>query len=581
MNPVLLLLLTMLAVAGRGGRRPGRKVTAAKPPAKKATKKATAKKTKPPRGPSFPDPRLMSTRQMLTEFRRLRRLQKRQARRWRCTDPGCDGRPHTRWLHKHARGKQHPPTWTKQPWTVWLIMTGRGWGKTRTAAQEVYEWARDTPGTFIAVVAKNETLVREICFEHRRSGLLTVIPAEEIAYYHSSPGNVEILLKNGSRIRGFGAEVPDNLRGWEFDKAWCDEYAAWKRQTAQGTWDMLWFCLREAAEAQVICTTTPKPLPHLIKLYRRHFTQLGRIMEARQAAVDAGVDPDIEHPIEPRVRLTTGHMYENRDNLSEVAIEEYEDEYAGTRQGDQELGGELLEDVEGSLWKGYMFEDDPRSDDTPFRVARDEVPLLDRVVVALDTAVTTTETADESGIAVMGRTPWRDITERDQRPRGYLLHSEARKTTPMQTMARVAELYHEWGAQAAVFEGNQGGEYLITVMQMVDPTVNCRLVWAAKDKRARATPVAALYEQERMHHVYDRHAVDDHGRPVSPAKQFDVIETWMTTYTGSPESKEKSPDELDAVVWAATDLFLDPATLAPRPKAKGQGGGDSRLKGRR
>lgn len=510
----------------------------------------------------------MSKRQILTEFRRLKKLKQHRAHRWLCPDPDCDGRPHKGWLHKHARGKQHPPAWA---WTVWLIMTGRGWGKTKTAAEQVWEWAK-VPNQFISVVAKNETLVREICFEHRRSGLLKVIPPEEVVYYHSSPGNVEVLLKNGTRIRGFGAEVPDNLRGWEFDKAWCDEYAAWKRQTAQGTWDMLWFCLREAVSPQVIVTTTPKPLQHVIKLVRRHKNQVARLA-AEHAETPSNIPADI--PAGPRVALTVGHTYENRDNLSEIAIEEYDDTYAGTRLGDQELGGQLLEDVDGALWKRWMFEVDH------FRLARDEVPILERLVVAFDPAVTNTETADETGYAVMGRTGWRDRTHVDQRPRGYLLATEVHKLSPIKAMEHLAKLYHQWDADAVVIEANNGGDYLPAVLQMVDPTVNWRIVHATRDKRARATPVAALYEQERFSHVYEKGRTDHNGNTIAPAQQFDRIETLMTTYVGAPESQEKSPDELDAVVWAAHDLFLDPATVGHRPKDEPPTPGDKRLKGRR
>lgn len=488
----------------------------------------------------LPDLRYLSRQQKLNEFRRLRRIQRQRARRWACDRPDCNGMPHAGWLHLHARAKQRPPSWG---WTVWLIMTGRGWGKTRTAAETVKDWAK-VPNQFIAVVARTETLVREICFEHRKSGLLTVIDPAEVVYYHSSPGNVEILLKNGTVIRGFGAEVPDNLRGWEFDKAWCDEYAAWKRQTAQDVWDMLWFCLREARLPQVIVTTTPKPLAHIIKLVRRNKAQVTKLAEDAAAGLPV--------PEGPRVVMTAGHTYENRANLSEIAIDEYEDTYSGTRLGDQELGGLLLEDVEGSLWKRFMFEW------TDFRLTRGDVPTIQRMVVAVDPATTTTETADETGFAVMGRSGWRDQTYNDQRPRGYLFHSGKKKLTPMQTMRHAARLYHLWQADAVILEANNGGEYLATVLQMVAPEVNYRIVHATRDKRARATPVAGLYEQERMHHV-------------GPPAEFDQIETLMTTYVGAPEKDEKSPDELDAVVWAATDLFLDPENVLPAPEERRRG----------
>lgn len=499
---------------------------------------------------ALPDPALLTDDMLDAEIRELMAADERSRRRWACKRPDCNGRPHRGWLHRHARASQRPPTWF---WTTWVLLTGRGWGKTRTAAETVRKWATDKPGQFIAVVAKNETLVREICFESKKSGLLAVIPPELIKSYSRSPGNVHIVLTNGSIIRGFGGEVPDNLRGWAFDKGWCDEYAAWNRHTAQGVYDMLWFCLREADSPQVIVSTTPKPLPHIIKLFKRNKEQQARLRERRLAGED-------DVPAGPRVVLTTGHMKENADNLSDVAVDELETDYEGTRLGEQELAGVLLEDVEGALWQRWML------DWEGFRAALNEVEPLDRVVVAVDPATTTTETADESGISVAGRSRFRDKTYVDQRPRGYVFHSEANRLTPIQTMRRAAELYHLWKADAVVLEVNNGGEYLSTVLRMVDPTVNIRMVNATRDKRARATPVAALYEQQRIHHV---------GKPGA----YDKLETSMTTYVGAKEKDEKSPDILDALVWAMWDLFLDPST--PGTMGGGSGRQDGRSEGRR
>lgn len=452
------------------------------------------------------------------------------ARRWACDLDDCDGLPHEGWLHNHARAKQQPPRWL---WTTWMLMMGRGSGKSRSAAELVREWA-SVPGQQIAVVAKKEGLVRSGCFEHRRSGLLAVIPPHEVATYRASPGSISLTLKNGSVIRGFGAEVPDNLRSWEFDKAWCDEFASWSRGTAQETLDVLWFCLREASAPQVVISTTPKPLPHVKKLVDASADELRRVAEAAQEGDLAAGDG-------PRVVITRGHMNENRANLSDAALEELEGAYAGTRLGKQELAGELLEDVEGALWQRWMFEVDH------FRLKFPDLPELERVVVAVDPATTTTDTADDSGFAVCARGHWGSPIDVNPAPRGYVLHSEAVKLTPMQTMTRAAELYHRWNADAVILEANNGGDYLATVLQMVDPTVPFRVVNATRGKRARATPVAGLYEQGRVSHV-------------GTVKQYDQLETVMTTYVGAAESHEKSPDILDALVWAMTDLFLDPET---------------------
>nr|WP_239086480.1 terminase family protein [Streptomyces parvus] len=420
-----------------------------------------------------------------------------------------------------------------------MLLTGRGWGKSRTAAEAVWEWAK-TPGSQIAVVARNATLVRDICFDSPKSGLLSVIPPEEVVKYKSSLGETTLLLKNGTLIRGFGAETPDNLRGWAFDKAWLDEYAAWSRHTAQEVYDMVWFCLREAELPQVVISTTPKPLPHVKRLVER-----GRAQEKRHRE---GGEP-------PRVVLTRGHMRENDANLSAAARAELEEDYAGTRLGRQELSGELLEDVEGALWKGWMLEVEG------FRPRPEHLPDLQRVVVAVDPATKSHEDADMTAFTVAGRGYPVESMFGDDRPRGYLLHAEQDRHTPTQAMKRAATLYHEHRADCVVIEANNGGDYLPALLEQVDPTVNWRIVHATRGKRARAAPAAQLYEQARVSHV-------------GPARVFAELEEQMTTFVGQGET-EDSPDLLDSAVWALWDLFLDPMMPPPR------GGDDQRLNGRR
>lgn len=484
----------------------------------------------------FADPSSMTLEQVRAEVAALVRADKESARRWACDRPGCDGLPHEGWPHNHARAAQRPPEWL---WTVWMMLTGRGWGKTRTAAETVRSWSR-TPGLQIAVLAKNATLVRDICFESKKSGLLTVFPPEEVAKYTSGLGETTLRLKNGTMIRGFGAETPDNLRGWAFDKGWCDEYAAWSRHTAQEVYDMLWFCLREADVPQVVISTTPKPLPHVKKLVERGRNQHKRAEEGGDR---------------PRVVLTRGHMSENDANLSAAAREELEEEYAGTRLGRQELSGELLEDVEGALWKRWMLEVEG------FRPRREHLPDLGRVVVAVDPATKSHEDADMTAFTVAGRGYPVESLYGDDRPRGYLLHCEQARHTPTQAMKRAAKLYHEHRADCVVIEANNGGDYLPALLVEVDPTVNWRIVHATRGKRARAAPAAQLYEQARVHHV-------------GSARVFSELEDQMTTFVGQGET-EDSPDLLDSAVWALWDLFLDPAMPPPRA------GDDQRLSGRR
>ncbi|MBC9731076.1 terminase large subunit domain-containing protein [Streptomyces sp. TRM68367] len=478
--------------------------------------------------PALPNPAAMSDVELQAEVAALIEADARSARRWACDHPDCDGLPHEGWLHHHARATQRLP---EGAWTAWMMLTGRGWGKTKSAAEAVRAWAA-TPGTMIAVVAKNATLVKEICFESPKSGLLAVIPPEDVRRYSPGNGLTTLRLKNGSAIYGFGAEAPDNLRGFAFDKGWLDEYAAWNRHTAQSVYDMLWFCLREAPSPQVVISTTPKPLPHVKRLVER-----GRL------------------PKSPVV-LTTGRTEDNRANLSPAALAELDSEYGGTRLGRQELDGVLLEDVEGALWKQWMFEVEG------FRLPRLTVPPLERLVVAVDPAVTTTDTADFTAFTVAGRSYPLEQMYGDRRPRGYVLHAEQDRYTPTAAMRRAAALYHEHQADCVVIEANNGGDYLPALLTELDPTVQWRIVHATRNKRARAAPVAMLYEQSRVSHA-------------GPPRTFATLEEQMTTYVGASEQEEKSPDLLDSCVWALTDLFLDASVPGPsRPS-------DGRLAGRR
>jgi phage terminase large subunit-like protein len=479
--------------------------------------------------PVLPDPAGMSDTELRAEITALIEADTASARRWACARPQCDGLPHVGWLHHHARAAQRLP---EGGWAAWMMLTGRGWGKTKSAAEAVREWAA-TPGTMIAVVAKNATLVKEICFESPKSGLLAVVPPEDIRRYSPGNGLTTLRLKNGSAIYGFGAETPDNLRGFAFDKGWLDEYAAWNRHTAQSVYDMLWFCLREAPSPQVVISTTPKPLPHVKRL------------------VERGRRPG------STVVLTTGRTEDNRANLSPAALAELDSEYGGTRLGRQELDGVLLEDVEGALWKQWMFEVEG------FRLARAAVPPLDRLVVAVDPAVTTTEDADLTAFTVAGRSFPLEQMYGDRRPRGYVLHAEQDRYTPTAAMRRAAALYHEYEADCVVIEANNGGDYLPALLAEVDPTVPSRVVHATRGKRARAAPVAMLYEQSRISHA-------------GPPRTFAVLEEQMTTYVGASEAEEKSPDLLDSCVWALTDLLLDLGGATAPSRST-----DGRLAGRR
>ncbi|MST48919.1 terminase large subunit domain-containing protein [Mobiluncus porci] len=431
----------------------------------------------------------------------LRALIRRDKAVWYCDKENCDGRPHDGYPYPHARATQHPPA---EAWHEWVLLTGRGWGKTRTAAELVKEWAK-TPNQQICVMGKKESLVRSICFEHKTSGLLKVIPQEYQAKYNASGGSGRFFLRltNGSTIYGFSAEKPDNLRGFAFDKAWFDEYAAWNKTTAQDAFDQVWFAMRESPSPQMVISTTPKPVKHI-----------------RDLVAKAGVF------------LTRGHTKDNAPNLSEIALEKLYRDYGGTRLGAQELSGEILEDTEGALWTNLIFE-------TPgFRV--DTLPPLSDVVVAVDPAVNSTEGADFTAITVAGIAI--GVPGFPELPQGYVIDSVQDHWRPVEAMTTAASLARRYGASRVVLEANNGGEYLSTVLRMVAPDIRIQTVHAVKDKRGRAMPVATLYEQGRIHHYGD-------------GAKFEELESQMLTYTG--EGREKSPDLLDSMVWALTALFLE------------------------
>lgn len=440
----------------------------------------------------------------ITRARLLLQAVKADNARWYCDKPGCDGLPHEGWPHHHARTSQHPPAGA---WTEWLLMTGRGWGKTRTAAELVRDWAK-MPGTQIAVVAKKESLVRSICFEHKTSGLLHVIPKTDQARFNASGGSGRFFLqlKNGSTIYGFGAEVPDNLRGFAFDKAWFDEFAAWNKATAQEVYDMMWYDLRESASPQMVISTTPKPLKHVRDLVSK-----------------------------PGVCITRGHTKDNLPNLSAIALEKLERDYGKTRLGRQELAGELIESIEGALWDATMFQDPVFRPDT--------MPPLEDIVVGVDPAVRSKEGSDMTAFTVAARAEDAPGMFPDHMVHGYILEAVQGHYTPRDAMAKAGELARKYGASRVVLEANNGGEYLPTVLQMVAPGVPWKIVHAQLDKRGRAMPVATLYEQGRIHHYGD-------------AGKFEELESQMVTYTGA--AGEKSPDLLDSMVWALTELFLSP-----------------------
>jgi phage terminase large subunit-like protein len=295
----------------------------------------------------------------------------------------------------------------------------------------------------------------------------------------------KINLPNGSMIKGFSAEEPDTLRGPQHHGAWCDELAAWEYED---TWDQLQFGLRLGENPRVVVTTTPRP------------TSLVRDLVNRSTTF-----------------VTRGSTFDNADNLSSIVLAELQARYNETRLGRQELYGEILEDVEGALWTKALID----------RSRVEQHPHLSRIVVSIDPAVTNKASSDETGIIVAGC---------DSNGHGYLIADHSMRGSPLDWATKAVELFDAHKADSILVEVNQGGDMVSAVLKQVRPVLPIREIRAHVGKKLRAEPVAAMYEQGRIHHV----------------GTFTKLEDQMTTWTPADPT---SPDRLDAAVQAFSDLL--------------------------
>lgn len=404
-----------------------------------------------------------------------------------------------------ARPQQLPPD---GGWFVWLIMAGRGWGKTRTGAEWLANEARTHPGSEYAVVGRTTQECRETCLEGI-SGLLKALDLRlDSPGYNRTTG--QIRLDNGAVIHAYSAEKPESVRGSNLSGAWCDELATWRypQMWTEGLMPAL-----RIGRPQVLVTTTPRRTSLIRDLFTR----------------DDG-----------SVIITRGSTFDNEANLSPEALAELKRRYEGTRIGRQELMGELIEDVEGALWQRDMID--------AYRAMA--APDLVRVVVAIDPAVTAGEGSDETGMVVAG------LGEDGE---GYVLADESCRLPPDQWARRAVQAYRDYSADRVVAEVNNGGELVGTVLKTTDEHLSFTPIHASRGKRTRAEPVAALYEQGKVHHVG--------GFP----ELEDQLCSWVP-------GEGDSPDRLDALVWALTNLMLDngpvsiqrPTGELPRQSPKGR-----------
>ena len=333
-------------------------------------------------------------------------------------------------------------------WLTWLILAGRGWGKTRTGAELVKEWAEAEPCR-IALVGLTAADCRDVMVEGE-SGILAVHPEGTKPLYESSKRR--LTWPNGSIATCYNASEPDQLRGPQHHKAWVDEPA--KFPSAQELWDQLIFGLRLGNKPQIVATTTPRPIPFI-----------RRLMEDKST------------------RITRGKTMDNKQNLAAGAVDAMIERYQGTRLGRQELDGEIVDDVVGAMWTRKMLDDTRVMD----------VPEMSRVVVAIDPSGTDgDDEGDDVGIVVAGR---------GVDGRGYVLADNTCKLSPDGWARMAITAYHRWGADRIVAERNFGGAMVQAVIRSADKSVPYKEVTASRGKSVRAEPIAALYEQGRVSHV--------------------------------------------------------------------------------
>ncbi|MCK8483823.1 terminase family protein [Aliiroseovarius sp. S2029] len=400
-------------------------------------------------------------------------------------------------------------------WRSWVIMGGRGAGKTRAGA----EWVRAEvegsspldPGRSHRVALVGETIdqVREVMI-FGDSGILACSPLDRRPEWQA--GRRRLVWPNGAVAQVFSAHEPESLRGPQFDAAWVDELAKWKK--AEDTWDMLQFGLRLGDHPRQCVTTTPRNVGVLKAILNNPTTV------TTQAPTEA-----------------------NRAYLAKSFLDEVRSRYANTSLGRQELDGVLLEDVEGALWTVAGLD--------AARITGD-LPEFDRIVVAVDPPVTGHKGSDACGIVVAGVMAqgapgnWRAVVLED---------ASVSAASPTQWAEAAIVAMQRHGADRLVAEVNQGGDLVESVIRQIDPTVPFRAVRATRGKSARAEPVAALYEQGRVSHAASMPALED-----------EMCRMTMQGYEG-----KGSPDRVDALVWALHELIIEPVAKYRHPQVRSLG----------
>jgi phage terminase large subunit-like protein len=401
-----------------------------------------------------------------------------------------------------ARPKQIMPS---RSWSTWSIRAGRGFGKTRVGAETVRILVEQMGYSNGALVGATAADVRDTMIEGP-SGIIATSPPWFMPLYE--PSKRRLTWPNGAIATLFSAEEPDRLRGPDKDFSWCDELASWQR--LQDSWDMLMFTLRRGHDPKCIITSTPRGL----KLLRE-------IEKDKTTAV------------------TIGSTYENKQNLAAPFLKKIEEKYAGTRLGRQEIDAEILDDNPGALWKRAHI-DAKRLTLAEFANMGE---VVSRIVVSLDPATTSNASSDENGIVAVGA-GWCTCNGKREM-HGFVFEDATEIYTPNETCLKVLDVHRRRAANMVVGETNQGGDWIEALLRANSQTSNLRYkgVHAKDGKRLRADPVAALYEQGRVHHV----------------GTFPKLEDEMTQW--DPGQSLESPNRVDALVHGLTELVV----TAPPP----------------
>ncbi len=393
----------------------------------------------------------------------------------------------------------HWPNWARPEqlmppgdWRTWILLGGRGSGKTRPGAEAIRQIMTDYPGIRVALIGPTSSDCRDVMIEGE-SGLLNCFPPEERPYYR--PSRRLIQCRNGSVGFTYSAEEPERLRGPQHGAAWLDEIGTYP--DLKTLWDLMVPGIRLGTFTRRIATTTPRPLPFLHELLK-----------------------------DPTSRVSRMRTKDNAANLPKETIEELYRIYGGTRIGRQELDGELLEEAEGALWTHARIDS--------LRIRPDQMPALFRIVIPIDPSTTSGPDADACGMVPFGV---------GVNGHGYVLDDVTAVLSPDDWISRAVAQYDKWDADRIIGEANNGGDLIETLLRTKRKNISYEKVHASKGKITRAEPVAALYEQGKIHHV---------------GANLKALEDEMCNYV---PGLSKSPNRMDSLVWGASYLMLKKAKV--------------------